>query len=140
MDNEPHTLSTRLWGKLYVYVDKICLIKHNVVSTRGQPFREDVLFHLKFGRTDGENQIRWTYKCCIGLIYQFVGLWTSAALIKSPLEIRYERNFIKIPFFSYIEYSFHDVPYGKINQNWCKKLQWTKFPEIWVETEMYFLH
>lgn len=45
-DHKPDTVSTRLWSKLYVAVDKILLIKQNVVSIRGQPFCDDVLFHL----------------------------------------------------------------------------------------------
>lgn len=33
----PHTLSTQLWRKLHSVVNKIRLIKQNVVSIRGQP-------------------------------------------------------------------------------------------------------
>lgn len=49
-DHMTETLSTRLWSKLHVVVNKILLMKQNFVSIRCQQFWDDVLFHLKYER------------------------------------------------------------------------------------------
>lgn len=48
MFHKPDTLSTQLWSKLHVAIEKFLLIKQNIVSIGShQPFCDNVLFHLK---------------------------------------------------------------------------------------------
>lgn len=43
-------------------------------------------------------------------------------------------------FFNYIEFSFYDVPYGFNQSELMQGIAINEFSDIWVETEIYFLH
>lgn len=73
-----------LWdSKLYVAVDKILLIKQIVVSIKGQPFYDDMLFHLNCTRLSLSTSDASPFRCRqafgrhIHLLTFFLWQWLS---------------------------------------------------------------